>query len=45
MTGHNHLSVALYLGLEDDLLAPHLSNFIHEKSDDKIPELIRYKRT
>jgi triacylglycerol lipase len=44
MIGHNHLSPALYLGLEDDLLAPQLRNFIHEKSDDKTQELLRYKQ-
>jgi acetyl esterase/lipase len=45
MIGHNHLSVALYLGLEDDLLAPQLRNFIRDKADDKVQELIRYKHT
>lgn len=45
MMGHNHLSVALYLGLDDDMFAPQLRNFIHEKSDDKFQELIRYKQT
>lgn len=43
MIGHNHLSPVLYLGLEDDLLAPQLRSFIHEKGDDKFQELIRYK--
>jgi triacylglycerol lipase len=41
MIGHNHLSVALYLGLEDDLLAPQLRSFIHDKGDYKFLELIR----
>lgn len=43
MIGHNHASPALYLGLEDDLLAPQLRSFIHEKGDDKFQELLRYK--
>ena len=43
MIGHNHLSVALYLGLEDDLLAPQLRSFIHDNGDDKPQELIRHK--
>ncbi len=30
MLGQNHLSVALYLGLQDDLLAPQLKRFIEE---------------
>lgn len=30
MIGHNHLSVALYLGLEGDLLAPQLLAFIRD---------------
>jgi acetyl esterase/lipase len=32
MLGQNHLSVALYLGLQDDLLAPQLKRFIEENS-------------
>jgi hypothetical protein len=45
MIGHNHLSPALYLGLEDDLLAPQLRSFIHEKGDDKVQELLRFKQS
>jgi acetyl esterase/lipase len=45
MIGHNHLSPALYLGLEDDLLAPQLRSFIHEKGDDKLQELLRFKQS
>ena len=30
MLGQNHLSVALYLGLEGDLLGPQLKRFMHE---------------
>jgi acetyl esterase/lipase len=32
MIGQNHLSVALYLGLEGDVLAPQLRNFINDHS-------------
>jgi acetyl esterase/lipase len=45
MLGHNHLSPALYLGLEDDLLAPQLRSFIHDKSDHKVQELLRFKHS
>jgi acetyl esterase/lipase len=35
MIGQNHLSVALYLGLEGDLLGPQLRNFIDDHSSGR----------